>query len=604
MGSAVQRRVYRSLLQCVRQFKRDGVPLVGVVQQATLGQQASQPPGSSLPPGFGGAGDHHAVDLVHVLRREFKQPSGRYSIDDAFTVLRSLHAQRNTLLGAEEETVDALRSWRRILELHSASARGLHGPHMGSAHAAELSSSRMASTQQLARAAEAACSLVHQLWQAGQLEGLEELEGLAGSSDSDADEVHAELSASLSAQGGLGAVLDALAAEVARHEGPSVFPAGAAMLSQRPNASSPPSPAAPHTSAPHQRQVQQLEAIRKLLFSRLKLRNEPIEWVYDGLGPLLLPGALQRRKAAPMAMAVVALGLCARLGVPATLLRATAPLHATASPAGQRAAAGMGAAAAGMPAEVAARYAGRAASALPLDAWVLATLVPADTRHLAGAVDPSSSLTSGTLQPGQMPLVPSGVYLDVSCRRGEVLGATQLGQRYPAAAAAAASLVDEAARGVYEQGAARRAQDAHVVWVCGQLARAVMVAHQRRGESDAVAHWLYQVLALDARAPEWGAMAATTAAAAAGPASAASASAPTAPEAGSAPLAGPPGAQVRAPAPQQHPAGGSSKALPGGPHQHPVSLPTSSGATKRSASLGAAPAAGISSISGREPRAT
>lgn len=30
-----------------------------------------------------------------------------------------------------------------------------------------------------------------------------------------------------------------------------------------------------------------------------------------------------------------------------------------------------------------------------------------------------------------------------------------------------------------------------------------MVAHQRRGESDLVVHYMYQVLALDPGAPEW-----------------------------------------------------------------------------------------------------
>ncbi len=33
--------------------------------------------------------------------------------------------------------------------------------------------------------------------------------------------------------------------------------------------------------------------------------------------------------------------------------------------------------------------------------------------------------------------------------------------------------------------------------------RLAMTAHQRRGESDSVAHWMYQLLALDAHAPEW-----------------------------------------------------------------------------------------------------
>lgn len=39
--------------------------------------------------------------------------------------------------------------------------------------------------------------------------------------------------------------------------------------------------------------------------------------------------------------------------------------------------------------------------------------------------------------------------------------------------------------------------------LCAEWVRAIMVAHQRRGESDAVAYWLVQLLALDPSAPEW-----------------------------------------------------------------------------------------------------
>lgn len=39
--------------------------------------------------------------------------------------------------------------------------------------------------------------------------------------------------------------------------------------------------------------------------------------------------------------------------------------------------------------------------------------------------------------------------------------------------------------------------------VYAELARIMMIAHQRRGESDDVAHWMWQVMALDHRAPEW-----------------------------------------------------------------------------------------------------
>lgn len=39
------------------------------------------------------------------------------------------------------------------------------------------------------------------------------------------------------------------------------------------------------------------------------------------------------------------------------------------------------------------------------------------------------------------------------------------------------------------------------VWA--ELARIMMTAHQRRGESDDVAHWMYQLMALDPHASEW-----------------------------------------------------------------------------------------------------
>lgn len=39
--------------------------------------------------------------------------------------------------------------------------------------------------------------------------------------------------------------------------------------------------------------------------------------------------------------------------------------------------------------------------------------------------------------------------------------------------------------------------------LCAALVRSAMTAHQRRGESDLVVHYLYQLLALDPAAPEW-----------------------------------------------------------------------------------------------------
>jgi hypothetical protein len=54
---------------------------------------------------------------------------------------------------------------------------------------------------------------------------------------------------------------------------------------------------------------------------------------------------------------------------------------------------------------------------------------------------------------------------------------------------------------LYPQGATWRNHSILLVWT--SMLRVAITAHQRRGDSDAVAHCLYQLLALDPQAPEW-----------------------------------------------------------------------------------------------------
>jgi hypothetical protein len=51
-----------------------------------------------------------------------------------------------------------------------------------------------------------------------------------------------------------------------------------------------------------------------------KFKFEPLEWVYDGLSPLLLPHVLSRRKGIPLALALVVAGAARRLGLPTRLV--------------------------------------------------------------------------------------------------------------------------------------------------------------------------------------------------------------------------------------------------------------------------------------------
>jgi hypothetical protein len=69
------------------------------------------------------------------------------------------------------------------------------------------------------------------------------------------------------------------------------------------------------------RRRQQLQAVRGFMYGHLRLRHDPIEWLYDGLAPLLLPSALRLRKAPPFTLGVLATSLCTRLHVDTVLLR-------------------------------------------------------------------------------------------------------------------------------------------------------------------------------------------------------------------------------------------------------------------------------------------
>lgn len=87
------------------------------------------------------------------------------------------------------------------------------------------------------------------------------------------------------------------------------------------------------------------------------------------------------------------------------------------------------------------------------------------------------------------------VFLDVS-HKGTLLDTAACIQRYPS--------LQNVLQQQQQQGQHPSiGSGAHVVAVWSNMARTMVLAHQRRGESDYVAHWLYQLLALDSRAEEW-----------------------------------------------------------------------------------------------------
>lgn len=107
------------------------------------------------------------------------------------------------------------------------------------------------------------------------------------------------------------------------------------------------------------------------------------------------------------------------------------------------------------------------------------------------------------------------MYLDVS-QNGKVLDATACVSRYPQLEGLLQEQQGEMQQAALQdsssqigwlppqppmQSAVLQAPSVVAVWA--SLARSMVTAHQRRGESDFVAQWLYQLLALDTQAPEW-----------------------------------------------------------------------------------------------------
>ena len=176
-----------------------------------------------------------------------------------------------------------------------------------------------------------------------------------------------------------------------------------------------------------------VRAIASALFQGpSRFRNAPVEWVYDGLAPLLLPEVLRRRKGVPLALALVLCCVARRLGVAAVLLC-------------EAETAGPGAGAVeeeeGMPLETAARQAGRAVLAAPSpEFWIVAFPPPLPRQTVIdanlAAVD-GGSKSSSLLGPEA-----SGCarFVDVGRKPGSVLSLEQLLTSFPAAASAYVSV--------------------------------------------------------------------------------------------------------------------------------------------------------------------
>jgi len=376
--------LYRSLFRLSREYRNARIPLVGV---SPLGYDSFA--WMKTPKELHEATLQQGEVVKNLFHSTRSQTDINAALDGGFAVLRTLRKQLRVLEGASEEAREALAAWSSLLEATRSQMRGLP----------EGAARGRAGVESVERAALQLCALSRPpapLW-----------EDDAGGSRGDAEADEEARAAS--------AELDRIALAV-RESFPDRFPGAGAC---------------PDGSEAARKS--QLEAISEVLFTRERFRSLPVEWVYDGLDPLLLTRVLEKRNAVPIAVAILYQAVASRLGVPSALCQAT--WH-----------------------HVDASLSISGAASLPPDPEVWLLCVP----------------TAGG---GALAVEPG--------RKGRLLSAERRAELFPMARPRTSTTL----------------ADAVSLWAA--LARTAVIARQRRGESEEVADWLYQLLALDPEAPEW-----------------------------------------------------------------------------------------------------
>jgi hypothetical protein len=222
-----------------------------------------------------------------------------------------------------------------------------------------------------------------------------------------------------------------------------------------------------------------LQALVDVLYRtpKIKLKYEPFEWVYDGLGPLLVSKVLKKRKGTPAALALAAAAVGRKINLPLLPMPA-APIEAGA---GQDPDAAIPVD--DLPPDLQQRVSSTISAAAPGPGqWLLKVFNPSTTATTTTETTTETTVESGV---GKHEIEDLGLYLDPS--NGDILSSAEVSKRFPAVGNLTAT----------------QWQEQSVVRTWQGLCRIAMQAHQRRGESDFVAHWMFICLALDPSAPEW-----------------------------------------------------------------------------------------------------
>lgn len=391
----------------VHQFRDEHLPLLGLA--GSQGQALLAP----------ALGTGLVTDPPALLRAIFHKPSSVFTESSAFTALRILDAQHKAL-ASEPDAVQACQAWmdQCILPAFTDPRPLPSSPHQHSQQHPQPVWSLASGLQQ---AAELITHLHARISEDDpDSSSDDEPDHAAQFSDSDST---SEQSDAAAAQQRRRAVLAAL-----KQRG---LPGAVQVMAQHVEQALQATANSESASAQPAEPEALLAAIQTHLHHDLKLRHAPIEWLYDGLDPLLPSKALAKGKAAPFTLAVITAMICGRLGRPAVPIRAAAPTPQVAP--------GAAAVAGGvlMPEDVAARQAGRTASFIPTDSWLVGLINhhgPTVATSLSDPLEPLPLPTHvgiGAIAPTTEYLTDA--FLDVSVRGGAVLDRLQVRRTYPEA---------------------------------------------------------------------------------------------------------------------------------------------------------------------------
>jgi len=197
----------------------------------------------------------------------------------------------------------------------------------------------------------------------------------------------------------------------------------------------------------------QLQSFVEIIYKDMKFKYEPFEWLYEGLDPILVSHLLQRKKGTPASLALCLSALGDRVGLPLLPM----PLLESNE---------------------------NIVSSHIQDSY-LETLSPDAALKLRSKTQSVVPSPSSWFLRLDHPNQDEALYVD--CKNGSVLSHREMIQKHPRLG----------------QMSMAEWREQCVLQTWSGLVQLAIQAHQRRGESDLVSHWIFIKLCLDPLAPEW-----------------------------------------------------------------------------------------------------